>query len=373
MCVRGCRRLSVKWHIRCVKSAQEWVFLSPIIFLAPRTVLVGGPPAIEQGKPESSAESFFTVIYEPTRPPSYGGFTFMRGNMTRFFVGLLCFCFIAPVFAGVECDDDKCWRNLTVGTRVFKAYNRRSTTPSLQIKDSDGNVWYVNFLAGNLSNTLHANYNGDIYSATDAQYEIVDGRLVWAHPDIYLKSNGGQYIDTGIIPSDTLGLKFNYWRESGTSDHVLIGSQIEIGSQVPEYARFTLGQSSSPYWGWNTYKHTGLSTTERYAVTLNYKNDRMVTYNDTVYGSNLATHLDNPYSIYVFCTNNHGTAAVCSKIKVYSVVITDGSDIIMHLVPVPAGLKIGDFTVPSNGMFDIVSQTFYGNSGSGEFEYGAEF
>ena len=184
MCVRGCRRLSVKWYIRCAKSAQEWVFLSPIIFLAPRTVLVGGAPAIEQGKPEGSAES---------------------------------------------------------------------------------------------------------------------------------------------------------------------------------------------YWGWNTYKHTGLSTTERYAVTLNYKNDRMVTYNDTVYGSNLATHLDNPYSIYVFCTNNHGTAAVCSKIKVYSVVITDGSDIIMHLVPVPAGLKIGDFTVPSNGMFDIVSQTFYGNSGSGEFEYGAEF
>ncbi len=298
---------------------------------------------------------------------------FVRGGtLKRCFVALF-FLFVVPVFAGVECDVDKCWRSLTIGSRKFKAYDQRSTTPSLQIKDSDSKIWYVNFLAGDLSNTLHAKYNGDIYSATDAQYEIVDGRLVWAHPDIYIKSNGGQYIDTGVIPSDTLGLKFDYWRESGTSDHVLIGSQIEIGTQVPEYARFTLGQSTSPYWGWNTYKHTGLSTTERYTVTLNYKNDRTVTYNDAVYGSNLATHLDNPYSIYVFCTNRQNQPAVCSKIKVYSVIITDGPDTIMHLVPVPAGLKIGDFLVPSNGMFDIVSQTFYGNSGSGEFEYGTEY
>ena len=284
----------------------------------------------------------------------------------------LCF-FVTRAYSDVQCDETRCWRTLHFGDYSLRAYNTRKTVPSMCILDSDNSVWYVNFIKGNVPNSLHALYQDSVYSATDAEYEIVDGKLLWGHPDIYLKSSGSQYIDTGIIPSDTLGLKFDYHRESGTSDHVLIGSQIEIGSRVPEYARFTLGQSSSPYYGWNTYTHTGLSVTDRYVATLNYKNDRTVTYNGATYATGLETHLDNPYSIYVFCTNRKGTASVCSKIKVYSVIITNNNDIIMHLVPVPAGLQIGDYTVPSNGMFDIVSQTFYGNSGKGDFEFGIDY
>lgn len=286
-----------------------------------------------------------------------------------FVVGL----FMSELFAVAECDGDKCWRNLHVGDAVFRAHDARSTTPSLCIQDSDNAIWYVNLAMGKIPNALHVKYQENVYSATDALYEIVDGKLIWAHPDIYLESFGSQYIDTGVIPSDTLGLEFSYVRESGTSDHVLIGSQLEIGSQVPEYARFTLGQSTSPYWGWNTYRHTGLDTTERYTVKLNYLNNRTVTYNGDVYGSNLETHLANPYPIYVFCTNRKGDATVCSKIKVYYAIFTDGAEIIMHLVPVPAGLQIGNFIVPSNGMFDIVSQTFYGNMGSGNFAFGTDY
>ena len=102
-------------------------------------------------------------------------------------------------------------------------------------------------------------------------------------------------------------------------------------------------------------------------------NNRRVTYNGIEYANNLEEHLENPYPIYVFCTNHRGTVMFCSKIKVYSVIITSGSDVVMHLVPVPAGLQIGDYTVPSNGMFDIVSQKFYGNSGKGEFEFGTDY
>ncbi|MBQ8367961.1 MAG: hypothetical protein IJX43_02810 [Alphaproteobacteria bacterium] len=292
----------------------------------------------------------------------------------RLLVGVIVFGLLGvELFAASECDDNRCWRNLHVGDTVFKAYDTRTTTPSLCIQDSDNATWYVNLATGKIPNSLHVKYQNNIYSATDAIYAVIDGRLTWAHPDVYLESSGGQYIDTGIIPSDTLGLEFSYIRESGTSDHVLIGSQLEIGSQVPEYARFTLGQSSSPYWGWNTYRHTGLSTTGRYTVHLNYKNDRTVRYNGDVYGTDLGTHLDNPYPVFVFCTNRKGTAAVCSKIKVYYAIFTDGADVVMHLVPVPAGLQIGDFTVPENGMFDIVSQKFYGNLGSGEFTFGTDY
>ena len=42
------------------------------------------------------------------------------------------------------------------------------------------------------------------------------------------------------------------------------------------------------------------------------------------------------------------------------------------MVGVPCGLKIGDFVVPENGMWDIVEQKFYGNMGTGEFIYGVD-
>jgi hypothetical protein len=46
--------------------------------------------------------------------------------------------------------------------------------------------------------------------------------------------------------------------------------------------------------------------------------------------------------------------------------------LVRHFVPVPCGLKIGDFVVPENGMWDIVEQKFYGNDGTGEFIYGVD-
>jgi len=39
-----------------------------------------------------------------------------------------------------------------------------------------------------------------------------------------------------------------------------------------------------------------------------------------------------------------------------------------HFVPVPKDLVIGDFTVPSHGMFEIVEQRFYPNAGTGDFD-----
>lgn len=43
--------------------------------------------------------------------------------------------------------------------------------------------------------------------------------------------------------------------------------------------------------------------------------------------------------------------------------------LIRYFVPVPQGMKIGSFTVPSNGLFDIVNQQFYGNQGTGTFSF----
>lgn len=55
---------------------------------------------------------------------------------------------------------------------------------------------------------------------------------------------------------------------------------------------------------------------------------------------------------------------------VYYFKILKDDILIQHLVPVPKGLQIGYYTVPSNGMWDIVEQKFYPNQGTGAFTLG---
>ena len=79
-------------------------------------------------------------------------------------------------------------------------------------------------------------------------------------------------------------------------------------------------------------------------------------YRDTAKNGGYAVH---PYSANDF-------------MYVYDVKIYEDDTLVRHFVPVPCGLKIGDYTVPENGMWDIIEQKFYGNSGTGEFLYGSD-
>ena len=58
--------------------------------------------------------------------------------------------------------------------------------------------------------------------------------------------------------------------------------------------------------------------------------------------------------------------------RFYYFKIWDNDVLVRDMVPVPACMRIGDFIVPENGMWDIVNQQFYGNSGTGSFIYGKE-
>lgn len=58
--------------------------------------------------------------------------------------------------------------------------------------------------------------------------------------------------------------------------------------------------------------------------------------------------------------------------KIYYCLLKQDKALKRSFVPVPQGLKIGNFTVPSNGMFDMVEQKFYPNAGTGEFVYGKD-
>lgn len=209
--------------------------------------------------------------------------------------------------------------------------------------------------------------------ALEGDYAIVNDRLVWANPNIYLQSNENQYIDTGIFPDNTTGCCINFYTSKGAYN-------CAVGSRESSSHRFF------PYWyenskvsyGWDIFNPTDatLVLNNKVTASLNFKNDRKYIYNNNVINSNL-TLLDytSTKSIYLFTINWNGTArngSIAFKGNLYSCLITKNANIVRHFVPVPTGLQIGDFTVPSNGMFDIVNQQFYPNQGTGTFTYGKD-
>ena len=77
--------------------------------------------------------------------------------------------------------------------------------------------------------------------------------------------------------------------------------------------------------------------------------------------------------LFFYSLNVHqDTSNRKSILSIYSFKIWDKDVLVRHFVPVPYGLQIGDFVVPSNGMWDIVEHKFYGNMGSGDFIYGVD-
>ena len=76
------------------------------------------------------------------------------------------------------------------------------------------------------------------------------------------------------------------------------------------------------------------------------------------------------HSIWIFGDNQYPEPYASGKIYFFK--MWDNDTLVRHFVRVPCGLKIGDFVVPENGMWDIVEQKFYGNMGTGDFIYGVD-
>lgn len=195
---------------------------------------------------------------------------------------------------------------------------------------------------------------------------------MWANPKLWLKRNGNAYIDTLDIPSN----EDNYeiiasLPESNIADGALWGSRSSNWSRTQAVvwfnnnsgaARVTIRFSDGVY-----ESAKGLAYGEKAIIKFG-KNGVEIN------GENLKSvqppKLDTNLNALLFGLYNN--VAVDSRlfngtVNVYKKSDGDGN-LIKHLVPVPAGLKIGDYTVPANGMWDMVNQKYYGNAGSGEFE-----
>lgn len=189
----------------------------------------------------------------------------------------------------------------------------------------------------------------------------------------YLQSNGGQYINTGVIPDDAIGFYIDAQKTSNNnSGSIIIGCRQDSGNtRCLINIDDANGYGGYFYLGWNgltsTSEHipAGLN---RFTAKINYKNNRKGIVSDVEYAA-LNTQLTNTLGtfsqpLYLFGSNNYGSFFYGHVGKIWNVKITSGSDITHDYVPAK---RNSDGVV---GMYDLVSNTFLTNAGTGTFSYG---
>ena len=256
---------------------------------------------------------------------------------------------------------------LHVGERLYKILSQRRTTPSICI-GMDNSVYYVSLVPAEIDDAVAVEYDNQTYSGCDIvnDYCIANGRLYWADPDLYLKSSGTQYINTGVVPDLNTAVEIKM-ADTSIATYALFGLKTGTLSTTDEgfgislsggkFGFFRNGTSTDTISKDNNYHVFYLSNTEAKVDGVSYS-----------FGSS-STPVGGTQPMYAFGFNHNGFA-YDKTLSIKYIKIWSGNTLIRHLVPVPTGLVIGNYTVPSNGMFDIVNQTFYPNPGAGNFQYG---
>lgn len=183
----------------------------------------------------------------------------------------------------------------------------------------------------------------------------------------YLESTGTQYIDLGVIPNNTMGVKAKFYVNSASGKNYVLGSRGAGAGRFYLYSTESSPTAVRYGWGplWATTSVAPVVGTPVEA-SLNYLNDRKYIYDGTEVNSNLQNDgfSNNTYNLYLFNSNFAGvfySDAILNG-RIYSCQITQDDKVIMDLIPV----LDKDFT-PC--MYDKVTGKYFYNQGDGEFKW----
>ena len=272
-------------------------------------------------------------------------------------------------------------RILHVGENTIKLSQTKTTTPALHVRVG-GEVWYGMMVPTFVKNTLHVRYNNMEYSVlqctqfTDTTNYTYDesGRLIGANENLYLQNNGKAWINTGILPSLSLITQIGVYALNYTGN-IIYGTGGPKDAPTLDVETYRLfNHQGSIYFDINGVANRLIGKSLSFDKNIRY---------DFELGNRYVKDLNSGYTIekapiksLTFTPNDfhklHLFDDYVGITRIYYTKIWDNDVLIRHFVPVPCGLKIGDFVVPENGMWDIVEQKFYGNSGTGEFIYGVD-
>ena len=176
----------------------------------------------------------------------------------------------------------------------------------------------------------------------------------------YLESTGSQYIKLGYIPTNNTGIKAKLRTTSS-------GDSFPMGFFTSSSNSFYIPScGGGAHYGFGTKAESWSYPIDKSAIsisTLNYLNDKKVTVSS---GSNYSSKDLSDFTatlnkeLYLFALNQNNVAAWKWTGRFYEVIITEGDEIAMRLIP-----AINDTKVPC--MYDLVSQKPFYNDGTGFF------
>lgn len=176
----------------------------------------------------------------------------------------------------------------------------------------------------------------------------------------FLASTGTQYIDTGFVPNQDSRIILDFHAVESTSNVALLGSRIDTTNSV--FAIWLSNGAVNPQYGNVAYNTQTL--TMSYGNRLIYDMNK----NITTVGSNKSTFSEatfsSTYSLCILSVNSGGTVdSRMSSGKLYSCKIYDNGTLVRDYIP-----KTDSSGVPC--LYDKVTQTYYYNSGTGNFGSG---
>ena len=203
------------------------------------------------------------------------------------------------------------------------------------------------------------------------------GKDIFRLPDLYQKveyieSTGTQYIDTGVIPNQDTGFDIIYLtkdnvsnsgygavmgaREKSSYNELQLTTYVESGYQTSTFGTLRWGTITSDNSMSSSYNAGITSNTKMHSVLKN----KVYTKND---GSviNLNGTFKSPVSLTIFVLNNNGAITQHGKVQLYSLKLYDGNTLIRNFVPC---YRKKDNVI---GLYDVVNDVFYTNSGIGVF------
>lgn len=182
----------------------------------------------------------------------------------------------------------------------------------------------------------------------------------------YIESTGTQYIDTGFKPNQNTRVVVDAYVTAQTAIQALFGARNAAGSNA--FDVFALGSSDgggyqTDYAAESTVKNDILCS-GRHTVD---KNKNSFAVDGTLLHTHTASTFSCSYNLYLFTNNNGGTTMTGTfptAAKLYSCKIYDNGTLVRDFIPCKN--EVGEV-----GLYDLVNDKFYGNSGSGSFTAGA--
>ena len=167
----------------------------------------------------------------------------------------------------------------------------------------------------------------------------------------YLESTGTQYIDTGVKPTISQKYEIEYSVSNVIKNQIIFGTRTS-GNYMTSTNQIYLSISDG-----EKRFYIGNTVNGRNNIQTNIIQTDIFTANSGNYDST------GTKNFFIFALNNIDTPSALATARIYSFKIYDNNVLVRDYIPV---LNENN----EAGLYDLVNKQFYGNSGTGSFQYG---